>query len=70
MYLYILDSCHLPKAQTSCQGNYPMWTYDKFTKSCEPFVYGGCLGNNNRFNNRAECEELCITQDHLGMFSC
>ncbi|XP_073996015.1 proteoglycan-like sulfated glycoprotein papilin isoform X1 [Rhodnius prolixus] len=59
------DSCHLPKAQTSCQGNYPMWTYDKFTKSCEPFVYGGCLGNNNRFNNRAECEELCITQDHL-----
>ena len=27
---------------------------------CEPFYYGGCEGNDNRFESTDECEKRCI----------
>lgn len=29
---------------------------------CEPFYYGGCLGNSNRFEDLASCKEYCSPQ--------
>lgn len=51
----------MPKVTGPCEGYYPHWYYDKDRKHCTQFVYGGCLGNNNRFETRDECQALCAT---------
>jgi len=35
------------------------FAYNKSTGQCEQFVYGGCLGNANRFGTKAECDAVC-----------
>ncbi|KAM8901348.1 tissue factor pathway inhibitor isoform 3-T3 [Lycaon pictus] len=30
------------------------------TQQCEEFIYGGCEGNQNRFESLEECEEKCV----------
>merc|ERR1712142_939067 len=52
--------CKAPKGVTGpCEATSVMWTYDQSTKKCEMFIYGGCEGNGNRFNSKAECENKC-----------
>ncbi|KAF3430423.1 hypothetical protein E2986_10746, partial [Frieseomelitta varia] len=59
------DACNLPKISGPCEGYFPTWYYDTGRKQCGQFVYGGCLGNANKFKTREECEELCVTPDDL-----
>ncbi|XP_054258197.1 papilin isoform X2 [Macrosteles quadrilineatus] len=59
------DACFLPKIEGPCDGYYPTWYYDAERKQCGQFVYGGCLGNGNKFETREQCEELCVTPDTL-----
>ncbi|XP_018562061.1 papilin [Anoplophora glabripennis] len=54
------DRCNLPKVAGPCEGYYPQWYYDKDAKNCAQFIYGGCLGNNNKFETREECMGLCV----------
>lgn len=35
------------------------WSYNAETNECVEFVYGGCLGNDNRFPTQEACEEMC-----------
>ncbi|XP_055343468.1 papilin-like [Paramacrobiotus metropolitanus] len=35
------------------------WYYDTRTATCRPFYYGGCMGNENRFSSRKDCETVC-----------
>ena len=42
------DACELPRVSGPCEGYYPRWGYDPKAKSCQQFIYGGCLGNNNK----------------------
>ncbi|XP_072145613.1 papilin-like [Dermacentor andersoni] len=43
------DACLLTMVIGTCDGQYQHWHFDATTRSCESFMYGGCLGNNNRF---------------------
>lgn len=61
------ERCNLPKVNGSCEGYFLQWYYDKQARQCSQFVYGGCLGNNNRFESREECSELCSKDDSAGM---
>lgn len=36
-----------------------MWYFKSTTRRCEPFVYGGCGGNANRFQSVEECHRIC-----------
>ncbi|KAG7160084.1 Papilin-like 2, partial [Homarus americanus] len=54
------ESCHLPLVEGPCTGSVPSWYHDSASGSCKPFVYGGCLGNNNRYGSKEECEEMCV----------
>nr|XP_042905073.1 papilin [Parasteatoda tepidariorum] len=54
------EACLLPKTAGSCSEKIPSFYYDVGSKSCEPFTYGGCLGNNNRFITKEACDQKCI----------
>ncbi|XP_059480274.1 papilin isoform X2 [Neocloeon triangulifer] len=57
------DACFLPKIAGPCEGYNPTWYYDSDTKRCSQFIYGGCLGNKNKFQTREECQQLCAHQE-------
>lgn len=38
---------------------YPFYHFDRHTKSCRPFSYSGCGGNENRFMTLSQCHGLC-----------
>ena len=58
-------ACFLQKNAGSCQGAYNEWYFDLSKGSCTPFVYGGCLGNANRFLSQSDCEDLCTAQESV-----
>ena len=57
------------QVQGPCEGHYPHWGYDADTKKCENFIYGGCLGNNNRsvksVCNKSTCFKSVFLNQHL-----
>jgi len=42
-----------------CLAYAPSYFHNAATGICEPFVYGGCGGNENRFSTLAECQVAC-----------
>ncbi|XP_044062813.1 collagen alpha-6(VI) chain-like isoform X2 [Siniperca chuatsi] len=56
------DNCFLSQDQGSCQNYTMMWFFDTEQNECSRFWYGGCGGNDNRFETQEECENLCLTK--------
>nr|AFX95921.1 Kunitz-type serine protease inhibitor [Araneus ventricosus] len=56
------DRCLLPKVTGPCKASLTRYYYDKDTKACVEFIYGGCRGNRNNFKQKDECEKACT--DH------
>ncbi|XP_070585254.1 collagen alpha-1(XXVIII) chain isoform X2 [Erythrolamprus reginae] len=52
--------CFEPMKTGSCRNYQVKWFYAKDTNSCARFWYGGCEGNQNRFETLEECQEICI----------
>ncbi|KAH8233858.1 hypothetical protein KR032_000199 [Drosophila birchii] len=52
--------CLQPLEIGPCRMNLERFYYNKDTKSCETFKYGGCRGNDNRWGFRQTCEEACL----------
>lgn len=55
------EACKLQKEEGTCREFLLKWYYDSETKSCARFWYGGCGGNENRFNTQKECEKICMS---------
>ncbi|EPB74918.1 Kunitz/Bovine pancreatic trypsin inhibitor domain protein [Ancylostoma ceylanicum] len=53
------DACTLPKVQGPCSGKHEYFFFNTISQQCEKFVYGGCLGNTNRFSTQEECQSRC-----------
>lgn len=39
------------------------YSYDSDSRSCKAYYYGGCGGNENRFDSLDDCESRCIHRD-------
>ncbi|XP_039197372.1 collagen alpha-1(XXVIII) chain [Crotalus tigris] len=52
--------CLEPMKTGSCRNYRVKWFYAKDTNSCARFWYGGCEGNQNRFETEQECQAICV----------
>uniref|UniRef100_A0A3P8YX10 Tissue factor pathway inhibitor n=1 Tax=Esox lucius TaxID=8010 RepID=A0A3P8YX10_ESOLU len=70
--------CRFPRDVGPCRGSFQKYFFNMTTMQCELFSYGGCKGNENRFDNQASCMEYCRPQktlpvlcsDHLDKGGC
>src|SRR3954471_665639 len=46
------DACSAPMASGNCNGYEPSFWHNPKSGLCEPFIYGGCGGNENRYPTR------------------
>ncbi|XP_014302642.1 protein AMBP [Myotis lucifugus] len=53
------DACQLGYAEGPCLGMVTRYFYNGSSMACEPFQYGGCLGNGNNFVSEKECLQTC-----------
>ena len=55
------------------RGFFQVFAWDARTKKCTQFVYGGMLGNRNRFDTSEECKRACraaVLGRHSIFFHC
>ncbi|OPL33379.1 kunitz-type precursor protease inhibitor 2, partial [Mytilus galloprovincialis] len=52
-------SCIEPRSPGPCRASFPRYFFNKQSKNCEFFIYGGCRGNGNNFVTKEDCEDLC-----------
>lgn len=43
----------------TCRDQFSKWYYDPFKQDCFLFNYGGCEGNENRFDTHEACTKFC-----------
>ncbi|MEO6601126.1 MAG: BPTI/Kunitz domain-containing protein [Polyangiaceae bacterium] len=51
--------CALPEVSGPCDAYAPSFWHNPKSGLCEPFIYGGCQGNENRFTTREACIAQC-----------
>uniref|UniRef100_A0A131YMX9 Pancreatic trypsin inhibitor n=1 Tax=Rhipicephalus appendiculatus TaxID=34631 RepID=A0A131YMX9_RHIAP len=62
-----MHACMQPKDAGPCRASVPRWYFNAYEQVCKEFIYGGCQGNNNRFETKAACDAACShmkTKEH------
>jgi len=58
-----IDDCLQLKEVGPCRASIPRFHFDSKTKSCQKFVFGGCMPNGNNFETLEACEGKCIKKE-------
>ena len=56
-----MPACELNPEAGECFANIRKWYFNSQRNECRMFAYGGCGGNDNRFETREDCEGACMT---------
>ncbi|KAL0809739.1 hypothetical protein ABMA28_011245 [Loxostege sticticalis] len=56
---YSDPACKQPIEPGTCYGYFEVYGYNTTTEKCELFIYGGCEGNDNRYETIGECQQAC-----------
>uniref|UniRef100_A0A1W7RA92 Kunitz-type serine protease inhibitor n=1 Tax=Hadrurus spadix TaxID=141984 RepID=A0A1W7RA92_9SCOR len=59
-------NCLLPPKTGPCKGSFARYYFDRETRSCKAFIYGGCQGNSNNFSKKHHCEKRCRAFRYFG----
>lgn len=51
--------CGRPEQRGYCRALHHRWAWDAKERTCSLFVYGGCGGNENNFETKETCLEVC-----------
>lgn len=54
------NKCFLEPSIGDCRAFSNFFFYNSRSNSCEPFIFGGCGGNINRFGTKEDCTKTCI----------
>ncbi|XP_068110923.1 amyloid-beta precursor protein-like [Hyperolius riggenbachi] len=57
------DICSFPREEGICEQYTLKWYYNHLVRDCRPFLYGGCGGNLNRFDEKEQCEQHCVQKN-------
>ena len=55
-----VEKCYSSFDPGPCKTNFTKWYFSKSKQSCQQFIYGGCNGNENRFDTEEECQRKCM----------
>ena len=66
-YFHEDRSCDLPLAVGTCGGHWRRYYYNNSTKRCEEFVFKGCEGNSNNFENPEVCKQTCAAKEVISL---
>lgn len=69
-YFYLVDAevvpvrpvhsfCAMRADDGPCKAMIKRFFFNIHTQQCEEFIYGGCEGNQNRFETLEECKQKC-----------
>jgi len=64
------DVCRLPAGPGPCTSYVNQWYFNSQNQTCKQFVYGGCGGNENRFQTREDCHRKCSHTGRLSTLYC
>ncbi|XP_061636830.1 kunitz-type protease inhibitor 2 [Phyllopteryx taeniolatus] len=53
------ERCEAEPAAGPCRAAFRRWYYDSRLRQCKMFIYGGCQGNKNNYNNQKSCSDAC-----------
>ncbi|XP_023822337.1 kunitz-type protease inhibitor 2 isoform X1 [Salvelinus sp. IW2-2015] len=54
-----IELCQASPETGPCRASYRHYYYDSSTGACQPFTYGGCLGNKNNYDTAETCLATC-----------
>jgi hypothetical protein len=60
MCIKTISKCQQNAEIGPCRALMPRYFFNKQTKNCELFMYGGCNGNENNFEHYQDCLKTCL----------
>jgi hypothetical protein len=56
------QSCSGDPVTGPCRAFLRRWFYNSSAAECQPFVFGGCYGNDNNYRTQPDCKRICEGQ--------